>query len=147
VPVIALLSACGAIPPGPSYEPPSGDNLAIVRPVWATDLDGYGANVRIREINGRGVSMVFPEDVRLSGGTTRMGLLAWSGPGPSQVAICVVFEAIPGYKYKIAAAGFRRDWAISLTRQADSGELPVTPQLVRHQPFNADVLPCEGVKG
>ena len=141
----ALLAGCAVTAPGPSYQAPPGESVAVVRPIWASNLAGTKANVRIREINGKGVTMLFPEDVKIPGGTTRMGLFAWSGPGSSSITLCVVFEAISGERYKVAVAGLQRDWAVSLTRQTGTGDEPVAPQIVRHRPFDSNVLPCEGV--
>jgi len=134
-----VLCGCGVAPTGPAHVPPTGNDTAVVRPVWGD------ANVRVREINGRGVSMLFPEDVIVSSGVTRMGLLAWAGPGPSQVGICVVFEALPKTRYEVRVASFRADWAVSLVSTNPSVQ-KVVPLLVRHQPFDTAVLPCEGVR-
>jgi hypothetical protein len=129
-----LVSACGVAPPGPTYVPPSGADTAVIRPVWGD------ANVRVREVNGKGVSMLFPEDVVISPGVTKVGLLAWAGPGPSQVAICLVFRSEPNRKYQVSVASFKRDWAVSLT----SDGAAVAPLLVRHREFESSILPCTG---
>jgi len=85
--------------------------------------------------------MLFPEDVVIPAGVTRMGLLAWASMGPSQVGVCVVFDAKAGHRYTVAVEGFRRDWAVSISSNGDR----VVPFLVRHREFKPDVLPCEGV--
>jgi hypothetical protein len=106
---------------------------------------GDGANVRIREINGKGVAMVFPEDVVVPSGVTRMGLYAWSGIGPSwtHIAVCVVFEALPQQRYLVTVGGYKRDWEVAVKTQREE---KVAPRNVTYRPFDPNVLPCEGLK-
>jgi hypothetical protein len=134
-----LASACGVAPSGPAHVSPTGTDTATIRPVWGD------ANVRVREVNGKGVSMLFPEDVAIAPGITKIGLLAWAGPGPSQIAICLVFRPEPNRKYQVSVASYKRDWAVSLTSTNGGAVTPVVPLLVRQREFDSNVFPCEGL--
>lgn len=111
----------------------------MIRPVWGD------ANVRIREVDGLGVAMLSPEDVMLSPGVRKIGLLAWAGPGPSQVAICLVFDAEPNARYSVSVASYTRDWVVQLSSHTANGPKSVTPRLIRHREFDTAILPCSGV--
>ncbi len=135
---LIFIGGCGVVPPGPAHVPPIGPEVAVVRPVWGI------TNVRIRELNGKGVSMLFPDDVVIAPGITRMGLFAWGGLNPTRgVGICVVFKAEAGQNYTVAVDSYRNKWAVSLTLQSQTDKIQVTPLLVRHQE-SIDEL-CDGV--
>ena len=136
--VLAAIGGCGVIPPGPAYIPPSGSDVAVVRPVWGD------TSVRIREVNGKGVSMMFPADVKVAPGIVRLGLFAWGGISPTRyTGICVVFTAMVGQRYIVAVDSYSNNWAVSLTVKSPTDETPLTPLLVRYQ--ESIDLPCDGV--
>ena len=137
---------CGVLPTGSTYVPPSTDNTAVVRPVWEMSLfNKNGANVRIREINGQGLSMIFPYDVVIPSGVVKMGLIAWSGVPVSHSSICIFFNAASSHRYKVTVASYHLDWAVSMTDLTSSGEINLVPLSITHRLYDEATLPCAGL--